>query len=100
MAAAKKNTRAAAVVQREIARQRRQFCRTLLATLRQQSRLIDRGFFRRETAPELFDLAMTAKDRRGKSVRFGGMVFPLSHGWSVYVHDPETGRVLVSALAL
>lgn len=98
--AAKRNTRAATAAARELARLRRAAQRRLLATLRRQSRLIDRGFFRRETAPDLFDLAMTAKDRRGKSVRFGGMVFPLKHGWSTYVCDPQTGDVLVSVLAL
>ncbi len=81
--------------QERMARKRR-----LLATLRRQAHSIGHGFFSRETAPELFDLATTAKYRRGKFVRFGGMKFPLQHGWSVYVADPQTGDVLVSALAL
>lgn len=100
MAAAKRCTRAATAAARELTRLRQALQKDLLTVLRRQSRLIGYGFFRREAAPELYDLAMAAKDRRGRSVSFGGIVFPLSHGWSTYVLDPETGDVLVSASAL
>lgn len=71
--------------------------RRLLETIRLQSRLIGMGFFRRDTAPELFDLAMAAKERRGRSMTFEGIRFPLKHGWHVYVCDPETGETLAAA---
>jgi hypothetical protein len=88
--------KAASAAHHGMQRLRRKTRRDLLATLRRQSRLVASGFFRREAAPELFDLGMTAKDRRGMSLRFGGIVFPLKHGWHVYVADPETGEMLVA----
>jgi hypothetical protein len=96
----KNSTKAASAAYRKLVRQRRQVSRNLLETLRRQSRQIDYGFFRRETAPELYDLAMTAKDRRGKSLKFGGLVFPLSYGWATRVHDPVTDEVLVTVSGL
>lgn len=71
--------------------------RRLIETVRWQSRQIGRGFFTRTAAPELFDLAIAAKDRRGRSLVFQGVRFPLKHGWHVYVCDPETGETLVGA---
>jgi len=97
MTAKKRNTKAANAACREVQRQHREVRRDLLATLRRQSRLIGYGTFRREVAPELYDLATMAIGRRGMSLRFGGIVFPLRHGWHVYVGDPETGETLVIA---
>lgn len=71
--------------------------RRLLDTLRLQKSRIRYGFFRREAAPELFDLGLAAAAARGRTVRFGGVRFELRFGWWKYVIDPETGETLTGA---
>lgn len=71
--------------------------RRLLEIIRWQAQQLGHGFFTREVAPELFDLAIAAKYRRGRSLVFQGVRFPLKHGWHVYVCDPDTGETLVGA---
>lgn len=71
--------------------------RCLLEIVRRQSRQLGHGFFARTAAPELFDLAIAAKGRRGGWLVFQGVRFPLKHGLHVYVCDPDTGETLVGA---
>lgn len=71
--------------------------RRLLEILRWQARNLSHGFFTRDTAPELFDLGIAAKDKRGRSMVFRGIRFPLKHGLVVSVRDPQTGEALVGA---
>jgi len=71
--------------------------RRLLELIRWQSRCLSHGFLSRDTAPELFDLAIAAKYERGRSMMFHGIRFPLKHGYFVSVRDPVTGEALVGA---
>ncbi|GAB1369671.1 hypothetical protein MASR1M42_22230 [Azonexus hydrophilus] len=71
--------------------------RELLSLLRAQSRRIGHGYFTREAAPLLHDLAMAADAApRGKrSFIFLGVRFRMAFGWRRYVIDPETGETLI-----
>lgn len=71
--------------------------RRLLDTLRQQKARIQYGYFRREAAPELYDLGLAAAASPWRTVRYGGIRFELRFGWWRYVIDPETGETLTGA---
>lgn len=69
----------------------------LLKQLRAESAQVSRGYFSRDAAPYLYDLAQAAKVARGNRVYFCGVRFPLRFGIWKYVIDPETGLPLVAA---
>jgi hypothetical protein len=72
--------------------------KALLRMLREQRRKIDGwSYFKRDDAPDLFELALAA-DRAPagrRTVMFRGVRFPLRHGYRAYVLDPRTGRILI-----